>query len=85
MHWPSPRGLIRIRLRISIQDSGPGIDKRAFGVHLRAVRADLQIGPRPRKDGPGSDSKLSISRRLARLMGGEIAVESRNPSKPLHA
>lgn len=73
-----PSGPDRVRLRISIQDSGPGIDNAllvsifepfeqisssAHGQGKAEVRLGLGLG-------------LSISRRLARLMGGEIAVES---------
>jgi len=61
------------RLRIAVEDTGPGIPEdardRIFEEFAQAQRED-----RPR--GAGTGLGLTISRRLARLMGGDIAVES---------
>jgi hypothetical protein len=72
-----PSGPDRVRLRISIQDSGRGIDESRLAQIFEPFEqlsgsADGQGGA-----GAGLGLGLSISRRLARLMGGEIAVESR--------
>jgi anti-sigma regulatory factor (Ser/Thr protein kinase) len=72
-----PSGPDRVRLRISIQDTGPGIDN----VRLASIFEPFEQLPGS-ADGRGSARGglglgLSISRRLAGLMGGEIAVESR--------
>lgn len=62
-------------LRISVQDSGPGIDK----AQLTSIFEPFEKVPRSDGDEgkAGLGLGLSISRCLARLMGGEIAVESR--------
>ncbi|MCB1826140.1 MAG: response regulator, partial [Candidatus Competibacteraceae bacterium] len=72
-----PSGPDRVRLRISIQDSGPGIDNALLGSIFEPFEQISRLAHDRGKTGAGLGLGLSISRRLARLMGGEIAVESR--------
>lgn len=71
-----PSGPDRVRLRISIQDSGPGIDNALLGSIFEPFEQISRSARDRGKTGAGLGLGLSISRRLARLMGGEIAVES---------
>ncbi len=71
-----PSGPDRVRLRISIQDSGPGIDNALLGSIFEPFEQIPSSAYSQGKAGAGLGLGLSISRRLARLMGGEIAVES---------
>ena len=76
-------GTIRIRVeetadgpvRILVEDEGAGLEEdaleRAFERFWRAPR-------RPR--GSGSGLGLPIARRLARLAGGDVALERREPT-----
>ena len=63
----------RWRMRISVTDTGIGMDKetmsRLFGAF---TQADASIGRRFGGTGLG----LAITRKLARLMGGDVTVES---------
>jgi signal transduction histidine kinase/CheY-like chemotaxis protein len=55
--------------RVSVRDSGPGIDPSHHEVIFEEFRqADANA--------PGTGLGLAISRRLARVMGGDITVES---------
>lgn len=60
------------RLRIEVADTGPGLSaeevERAFQPFSRIERVGLGL--------PGAGLGLSLSRELARLMGGEVAAES---------
>lgn len=60
------------RVRIEVADSGPGLSpaelERAFEPFARIERVGVGL--------PGAGLGLSLSRELARLMGGEIGAES---------
>ncbi len=60
------------RIRIEVADSGPGLSpaelERAFEPFARIERVGMGL--------PGAGLGLSLSRELARLMGGEIGAES---------
>ncbi len=61
------------RLRFEVADTGPGLDpeelRLAFEPFKRIARTGAGV--------PGAGLGLSLSRRLARLMGGELDAESR--------
>ena len=61
------------RLRFEVADTGPGLDaaelELAFQPFKRIARTGAGV--------PGAGLGLSLSRRLARLMGGELDAESR--------
>jgi signal transduction histidine kinase len=61
------------KLRISVQDSGPGIpaDK-----HEMIFQPFIQLAATAEASGSGVGLGLAISRDLARAMGGDITVES---------
>ena len=71
---PDPRGTARVS--ISVEDSGPGIDpaqrERVFDAF---VQADASL---TRTHG-GTGLGLAIARRLARAMGGDVAIEHSGP------
>jgi len=60
------------RIRIEVADSGPGLSaaelERAFEPFARIERVGMGL--------PGAGLGLSLSRELARLMGGEVGAES---------
>lgn len=58
------------RLTVSVQDTGPGIAPE------QQAEIFEEFG-RARTDAPGTGLGLAISRRLARVMGGDVTVESR--------
>ena len=62
------------RLRIEVQDSGPGIDPQALG---RLFKPFTQADESTTRRFGGSGLGLSICRELAAMMGGEVGVDSR--------
>ena len=59
-------------LRVEIEDTGPGIspdDQDTLFRHFEQTKTGQQAGT-------GTGLGLAISRRLARLMGGDVMVES---------
>ncbi len=68
----SPGEAEALRLTFEIEDTGPGIAAEEMGrlfAHFEQTRAGEQIGS-------GSGLGLAISREFARLLGGDITVES---------
>jgi signal transduction histidine kinase len=61
--------------RIAVQDSGPGISAQDLPRLFREFELDAGLARRNEGTGLG----LALSRRLARLMNGDIVVESRPP------
>ena len=66
--WPGSR------VRLSVKDSGPGI---APTLQTRLFEPFLQADSSTTRRFGGTGLGLSICRQLARLMGGEVGVESR--------
>jgi len=62
------------RLVVAVQDTGPGIDAETAG---RLFTPFTQAAPSQRRRGGGSGLGLAISRELARLLGGDVTVQSR--------
>jgi signal transduction histidine kinase len=60
-------------LRFAVRDSGIGIDPADLD---RVFEAFWQVEQRPTRMVGGSGLGLSVARRLARLLGGEVTVES---------
>jgi len=60
-------------LRFEVQDSGIGMDEAQLA---RLFQPFEQVGDAPRREG-GTGLGLAISRQLARLMGGDVNVQSR--------
>lgn len=67
----------RVDLRISVQDSGPGIDSTRLASIFEPFEQLPGSASDRRSTQGGLGLGLNISRHLARLMGGEIAVKSR--------
>jgi CheY-like chemotaxis protein len=67
-----PDGNHDARLRFAVHDSGVGIEAAQLEIIFQPFE---QVGELPRRAG-GTGLGLAISRQLARLMGGEIQVES---------
>lgn len=68
-------GLDAERTWITVRDTGPGLPP---GAEEAVFEEFLQLAAgRGGKQEPGSGLGLAVSRRLARAMGGELAVESR--------
>jgi signal transduction histidine kinase/CheY-like chemotaxis protein len=71
--YPSPPGDDRLGLELCVRDSGIGIPAdRQAEIFSAFEQADAQVAQRFGGTGLG----LSISRQLARMMGGDIEVES---------
>jgi signal transduction histidine kinase/ActR/RegA family two-component response regulator len=66
---PRPAG----RVRLSVQDSGPGV---APALHDKLFEPFLQADSSTTRRFGGTGLGLSICRQLARLMGGEVGVDS---------
>ena len=62
------------RIRIAVADTGPGLSPDAAA---RLFRPFEQAAPSTARMHGGTGLGLAISRELARLMGGELSVESR--------
>ena len=58
---------------VRVEDTGPGIPAERLGAIFEPF---VQVGRRGHDHGGGTGLGLTISRRLARQMGGEISVES---------
>jgi signal transduction histidine kinase len=58
---------------VRVEDTGPGIPGERLGAIFEPF---VQVGRRGHDRGGGTGLGLTISRRLARQMGGEISVES---------
>jgi signal transduction histidine kinase len=58
---------------VRVEDTGPGIPAERLGAIFEPF---VQVGRRGHERGGGTGLGLTISRRLARQMGGEISVES---------
>ena len=74
-----PGGWVKVQVRregaqvaIAVQDSGPGLDAAQ---QARLFRPFERVGAE-RGTVPGTGLGLSLSRQLARAMGGEIELES---------
>ncbi|MFJ4288267.1 ATP-binding protein [Cupriavidus sp. NPDC089707] len=72
--WQEPQPLAeQVRLMLEVADTGPGID----GALLPHLFEPFTQGDVPRADGHGGAGLgLAVCRHLARLMGGDITVES---------
>jgi two-component system sensor histidine kinase BarA len=64
----------RERVRLSISDTGPGISPEDQAIIFEKFR---QIDQSATREHHGTGLGLAIARELARLLGGEIVVESR--------
>ena len=62
------------KLRISVSDTGIGISSRSTAAYLQGIPAGGQY--RTTRQYGGTGLGLSISRNLARLLGGDLTVES---------
>lgn len=63
------------RVRVLVDDEGPGLEPELLE---RAFERFWRAPARPRGDGSGLG--LPIARRLARLAGGDVALEHRDPT-----
>jgi CheY-like chemotaxis protein len=70
--WTDPAGAAGLRLVITIGDSGPGMAPEE-STRLFQIFEQTSSG---RHEGHGSGLGLAISRQFARLLGGDISVES---------
>ena len=61
------------RLRFEVADTGPGLDTEELELAFQPFKRIARTGAGV----PGAGLGLSLSRRLARLMGGELDAESR--------
>jgi len=66
--------LARGVIRISVTDNGIGIPHRELG---RIFEQFTQVASGRSRNSEGTGLGLALSRRLAELMGGDLAVESR--------
>lgn len=64
------------RLLLRVEDSGPGIPA---GEQSRLFRPFEKLGPREARRAPGVGLGLALSRRLARILGGDLAFEPGHP------
>lgn len=62
------------RLRLSVRDTGPGIDERE---HARIFEPFTQGDASTTRSAGGTGLGLSVSQRLIHLLGGTVQVESR--------
>jgi PAS domain S-box-containing protein len=69
VHHPGAGPWVYVR----VEDTGPGIPEEQLGTIFEPF---VQVGRRGNDPVGGAGLGLTISRRLARLMGGEISVES---------
>src|SRR6185437_11529030 len=68
-----PEGAIEQRLVIEVEDTGPGISEHELKDLFRPF-AQTRVGIEARG---GTGLGLALSREFARLMGGDVTVESR--------
>lgn len=59
---------------VRVEDTGPGIAAEQLGAIFEPF---VQVGREHRRPVPGAGLGLTISRQLARRMGGEVTVESK--------
>jgi CheY-like chemotaxis protein len=72
---PAPAGgPSRMELRIAVADTGIGMDQQTIA---RLFTRFMQADPSSTRRFGGTGLGLSIAQELARLMGGQVAVESR--------